>query len=99
MATEEDIYRLIGKKDVMITDLTAVVTAQGPALRAAQDQIKELTSENAELKLKLLATEEKPEQLLNGGDIDQVSHVATVGVEPDSASGGEAGSGTPSSNS
>jgi len=70
-----------------------------PALRAAQDQIKELTSENAELKLKLLATEEKPEQLLNGGDIDQVSHVATVGVEPDSASGGEAGSGTPSSNS
>lgn len=99
MATEEDIYMLIGKKDVMIADLTAVVTAQGPALRAAQDQIKELTSENTELKLKLLSPEGAPRQRVNGGDIDKVSHVATVGVAPDPAPGGEAGEGPSSGHS
>jgi hypothetical protein len=80
MATEEDIYMLIGKKDVMIADLTAVVTAQGPALRAAQDQIKELTSENAELKLKLLSPEGDPRQRVNGEDYDPVQDADPEGV-------------------
>ena len=93
MATQERAFALLGEKDIIIDDLNQLITAQKTAISAMQTQASKFVEEIDALKLQLDPTE----QLTNGEDLDPIPNPVPTRVEPDPASGGEAGSGPPSS--